>query len=77
MKRKWYIIFLASIVLVLIAFFNIFKYYCNYKKESIVLKSIEKEKFDTLYKINSDVVGFIQILMLIILLLKVVTTVII
>ena len=61
MKRKWYIIFFASIVLVLIVFFNIFKYYCNYKKESIVLKSIEKEKFDTLYKINSDVVGFIEV----------------
>lgn len=61
MNRKWSILFLISVVVILITSFNIFKYYYGYKNESDILNHMAKGKMDTLYQINSDVVGVIEV----------------
>ena len=63
-KRKWYIILIVSIIIVFILIYNIPSYYFDYKKDLELkkeLEQIEKYDFDTLKKINQDIVGYIEV----------------
>ena len=63
-KRKWYIILIVSIIIVFILIYNITSYYFDYKKDLELkkeLEQIEKYDFDTLKKINQDIVGYIEV----------------
>lgn len=60
-KRKWYIVFIVCSILVFILFYNITIYYLSYKKDIEFKEKIKEYDFDKLKKINSDVVGFIEV----------------
>ena len=63
-KRKWYVILIISIIVIFILIYNITSYYYDYKKDLELkkeLEQIEKYDFDTLKKINQDIVGFIEV----------------
>ena len=63
-KRKWHIILIISIIVIFILIYNITSYYFDYKKDLELkreLEQIEKYDFDTLKKINQDIVGYIEV----------------
>ena len=71
-KRKWSLVFIISSIIIIILIYNITSYYYSYKKDLEFKEKIaeydfdNKEKiaeydFDKLKKMNSDIVGYIEV----------------
>ena len=61
MKRKWYIVFIISSIVIILLIYNITSYYYSYKKDLEFKERIAGYDFEKLKKINSDVVGYIEV----------------
>ena len=61
-KRKWYLVLLISSIIILILSYNVTSYLYGYKKDMEFKERIENYNFDTLKKINPDIVGYIRVL---------------
>ena len=59
MKRKWYIVFIISSIVIIVLIYNITSYYYSYKKDLEFKERIAGYDFEKLKEINSDVVGYI------------------
>ena len=60
-KRKWYLVLLISSIIILILSYNVTSYLYGYKKDMEFKERIENYNFDTLKKINPDIVGYIEV----------------
>ena len=60
-KRKWYLVLLISSIIILIISYNVTSYLYGYKKDMEFKERIENYNFDTLKKINPDIVGYIEV----------------
>ena len=60
-KRKWYLVFTISSIIIIILIYNITSYYYSYKKDLEFKEKIAEYDFDKLKEINTDIVGFIEV----------------
>ena len=60
-KRKWYLVFIISSIIIIILIYNITSYYYSYKKDLEFKEKIAEYDFDKLKKMNSDIVGYIEV----------------
>ena len=60
-KRKWYLVFIISSIIIIILIYNITSYYYSYKKDLEFKEKIAEYDFDRLKKMNSDIVGYIEV----------------
>ena len=60
-KRKWYLVFIISSIIAIMLIYNITTYYYSYKKDLEFKEKIAEYDFDELKKINSDIVGYIEV----------------
>lgn len=60
-KRKWSLVFIIISIIIIILIYNITSYYYSYKKDLEFKEKIAEYDFDKLKKINSDIVGFIEV----------------
>ena len=60
-KRKWYLVFTISSIIIIILIYNITSYYYSYKKDLEFKEKIAEYDFDKLKKMNSDIVGYIEV----------------
>ena len=60
-KRKWYLVFIFSSIIIIILIYNITSYYYSYKKDLEFKEKIAEYDFDKLKEINTDIVGFIEV----------------
>lgn len=60
-KRKWYLVFIISSIFIIILIYNITSYYYSYKKDLEFKEKIAEYDFDRLKKMNSDIVGYIEV----------------
>lgn len=60
-KRKWYLVFIISSIIISILIYNITSYYYSYKKDLEFKEKIAEYDFDRLKKMNSDIVGYIEV----------------
>ena len=60
-KRKWSLVFIISSIIIIILIYNITSYYYSYKKDLEFKEKIAEYDFDKLKKMNSDIVGYIEV----------------
>ena len=60
-KRKWSLVFIISSIIIIILIYNITSYYYSYKKDLEFKEKIAEYDFDKLKKLNSDIVGYIEV----------------
>ena len=60
-KRKWYLVFTISSIIIIILIYNITSYYYSYKKDLEFKEKIAEYDFEKLKEINTDIVGFIEV----------------
>ena len=60
-KRKWYLVFTISSIIIMILIYNITSYYYSYKKDLEFKEKIAEYDFEKLKEINTDIVGFIEV----------------
>ena len=60
-KRKWYLVFIFSSIIIIILIYNITSYYYSYKKDLEFKEKIAEYDFEKLKEINTDIVGFIEV----------------
>lgn len=60
-KRKWYLVFIITSIIIIILIYNITSYYYSYKKDLEFKEKIAEYDFEKLKEINTDIVGFIEV----------------
>ena len=60
-KRKWSLVFIIISIIIIILIYNITSYYYSYKKDLEFKEKIAEYDFDKLKKMNSDIVGYIEV----------------
>ena len=60
-KRNWSLVFIISSIIAIMLIYNITTYYYSYKKYLEFKEKIAEYDFDELKKINSDIVGYIEV----------------